>query len=265
MPDLFFPQLTSGAMAQYPIRRTRVGRTVKNVLPGGTLVAYPDPSASRLMWELGYGALSLEDIDTLANHFNSCQGRLHAFTFIDPAGNMLASSSSFVQQVWSSSKLLGITSQALDPLGSFSAFTVTNAANIGLELTQTVSVPSSYQYCFSVYVRSDAAATLQLLRRGSAVQQMQRAPVSKEWSRVTSAGRLADAGTILTVGVVLDPGQQICLYGPQVEPQLKPSRYKATAQAGGVYTNAHWASDEFSVAADAPDSFSTTVRIEASV
>lgn len=252
-------------MAQYPIRRMRVGRTVRNVLPSGALVLYPDPNASRLIWELAYAALSFQEIDALRNHFNACQGRLRAFTFIDPASNMLVSSSSLIQQPWSSSGLLEITSQALDPLGSSSAFTMTNTANVGLELTQTLNVPSSYQYCFSVYVRSDAAGSVQLLRRGSAVEQVQTASVTNQWTRVTSAGRLVDTGTALTVGVVLDPGQSVCLYGPQVESQSKPSRYKATTQRGGVYTSTHWASDEFSVVTEAPDSFSTTVRIEASV
>lgn len=39
----FYPQLSTGAMAQLPIRRRHVLRTVANVLVGGGEIRYHDP------------------------------------------------------------------------------------------------------------------------------------------------------------------------------------------------------------------------------
>jgi len=65
MADLFYPQLSSGALAQYPIRRVHLTRPVVNVLPDGTTVAMPDVGASRLLWELSYTDLELEDVNAI--------------------------------------------------------------------------------------------------------------------------------------------------------------------------------------------------------
>src|SRR6185437_12008933 len=78
MADLFFPQLSNGAIGQYPIRKTKVTRTVKNVMQDGRVISYADPNGAQLVWQLGYAALSFQDLDLLVAHFNSCQGRLHA-------------------------------------------------------------------------------------------------------------------------------------------------------------------------------------------
>ena len=265
MSNLFFPQLASGALAQYPTRRTRTGRTVKNVLPDGTLISYPDPDASRVVWDLGYAGLSAQDVGALTAHFNACQGRFHAFTFIDPTGNMLVNSANLTGAGWSYSNLIQITANYADPNGGLTAFTVTNTANVSLELAQTLIVPAGYRYCFSMYALSAQATTLTLARSGAASQQTNALQVGTQWSRIVSSGRLTDQGTSFTVAVSLSPGQQVFLYGLQLEAQMAPSRYKATAQFGGVYANAHWGSDEMAVSADAPDLFSTVFSIEASI
>ncbi len=265
MANLFFPQLASGALAQYPTRRTRSGRTVKNVLPDGTLISYPDPDASRIVWDLGYASLSPKDVGALTAHFNACQGRFHAFTFIDPAGNMLVNSSNLAGAGWSFSNLLQIAPDHADPSGGAAAFTVTNTANVSLELAQTLIVPAGYQYCFSMYALSLQATTLTLVRSGTATQQANTLRVGTQWSRIVSSGRLADQGSSFTVGVSLVAGQQVFLYGLQLEAQIAPSRYKATTQTGGVYANAHWGSDEMALSADGPDLFSTVFSIEVSI
>jgi len=58
------------------------------------------------------------------------------------------------------------------------------------------------------------------------------------------------------------PGQQVTVYGLQLEAQLQPSRYRPTRGMGGVYSNAHWAVDELPVMAQAPNLFSTSFSIE---
>ncbi len=263
MGDLFYPQLLSGALAQYPIRKTQVARTIKNVLPDGNMILLPDLGATRTLWQLEYGQLSLPDIQALELHFKTCSGPLTAFTFIDPTGNMLASSTNLTAAAWQKSSLLQIQSGTTDPVGGVGAQTVINYGQSTQELTQSVRAPANYQYCFSFFAKATQQASITVFRRGPNSQQSSAMAVYPGWNRLISNGRLNDSGSILTVGVELAAGQQVMLYGMQLEAQVLPSRYKPTGGMGGVYTNAHWAIEELEITAEDINSYATTVSIEA--
>jgi hypothetical protein len=265
MAKLYFPQLASGALAQYPIRKMRLARTIKNLLPDGTMILYPDPNAARLLWDLVYSNLSSVDVEAIQTHFKNCVGPFHAFTFIDPTDNMLVSSSDLRAGAWRTSSLISVTPGARDPDGGSSAFTVTNTGQADQVISQSVDVPANYQYCFSVYVNSDQASAVTLIRSGSSAEERTSVAVTPGWSRVVSSGQLNDAGSIFTVAISLTAGQRVELYGVQVEAQASPSRYRPTAQTAGVFSNAHWGVDELTVVAEAPNLFSTSFSIETAV
>jgi hypothetical protein len=262
MAELFYPQLSSGALAQYPIRRAAVTRPVANVLPDGTTIALPDPGASRLFWQLAYTELELADLQAIQAHFTGCAGPLRAFTFIDPTGNMLSSTSDLTQGPWLAGPSIQITGGLPDPNGGSQAFSVVNAAQAVEELTQTLTVPSNYQYCFSIYVNCSAASAISLTRRGATVSATDSISISPGWTRISSSGKLNDPGTQLTIAVELAPGQRLQLFGPQLEPQIAPSRYRANAQSGCVYPQSHWASNQLAVTAEAPNLYAVVVSIE---
>jgi hypothetical protein len=265
MANLFFPQLTSGALAQYPIRKTRLARTIKNVLPDGSMILLPDPNAARLIWQLSYCDLSSTDITALQAHYAACAGPLRAFTFIDPTENMLVWSSNLTAAPWQVSSQIRLSCGALDPEGGTAAFTATNLGEASQQISQTLAVPANYQYCFSLYAASSQSSTLTLTRSGSVSQESVIFAVGSNWRRLMSSGQLADAGTSLTVSIDLEAGQQIQIYGVQLDAQAMPSRYRPTAQTGGVYPNAHWAADELCIAAEATNLFSTVFSIEAAI
>jgi hypothetical protein len=265
MADLYYPQLSSGALAQYPIKKTRLFRTVKNVLPDGSMFVISDPSYSHLLWTLSYSGLSSSDVQALQAHFAASSGPFHGFTFIDPTDNMLRWSSDLSNSVWQSSALIKIQANTADPFGGSGAFTITNNGQANQDFSQTISVPASYQYCLSVYVASVQPASATLLRRGNLVTQSMTASVSQTWQRIVSTGRLTDSGTIFTVGLSLLPGQQLLVYGPQLEAQISPSSYHDTTQISGVYPNSHWSVEQLAIAATAPDLFSTAFTIETAV
>jgi hypothetical protein len=158
MANYYFPQLSSGTVAQYPFRKARVVRTITNALPSGEFIVGPDADGSRMIWQLGYSALSGQEASTLSNFFNTCQGRVRAFTFIDPAENMLTSSSDLSNASWQNSNAIRLTSNCPDPVGGNAAFVATNSGQASQELTQTIDVPANYQYGFSLYARSDQAS-----------------------------------------------------------------------------------------------------------
>lgn len=266
MPELFFPQLTSGASAQYPLGRNRFIRTIQNVMADGSFYVGRDPGAGRLQWKFSYVDLSFADATALQVHFDACLGPVYGFTFIDPTGNMLVWSADFTQLPWQQAPITGLISLQsgiADPFGGTGAFTATNASNVSQEITQTLTVPANYQYCFSVYAQSmQSQPTLALARSGAVLEETTTYNIGPSWTRLVSSGQLNDAATQLTVAISLTPGQQVSLYGPQLEAQPAPSRYRATNGIGGVYSDAHWAIDVLPIVAQAPNLYSISFTIE---
>lgn len=265
MGSLFFPQLSSGALAQYPIKKTLVARTIKNVLPDGSMILLADPNGARLIWQMVYSELAQNDIEALQNHFNACSGSYRGFTFIDPTDNMLISSSDVTVPPWQTSTLIQLSAGAPDPDGGSGAVTATNMGQANQSISQTLNVPAGYQYCFSVYAMSDQPSELTLIRQGISAMENTIAAIGPVWTRIVSSGQLNDPATSFTVEVSLTPGQQVQLYGLQLEPQIAPSRFRATAASGGVYANAHWGLDQITISADAPNLFSTSFSIETAI
>jgi hypothetical protein len=265
MAEMFFPQMSTGAMAQYPIKKTTVTRAITNVLIDRSMILLADAAASKIIWEMRFAELSTADVEALQGHFQACCGAYHAFTFIDPTDNMLASSADLTSPSWTKDPLIDIAVGQADPNGALNAFTVTNTGSTTQALSQSLVVPANYQYCFSLYASTTEAATLTLGRKGATDAALDAFQIGPKWTRITSSGRLNDAGTQLTVAVNLAPGQQIDLFGLQLEAQVEPSRYRRTDQAGGVYRCCHWATDVLSVTAQAPELFSTTFAIQTSV
>jgi hypothetical protein len=261
MADLFYPQLSSGALAQYPIRKVRMVRTIKNVLPDGSMVLFPDPDGAQLVWQLAYTELSDVDVQALEAHFAACVGPFHAFTFIDPTDNMLASSSDLTASPWVAPASVHVIGGAADPEGGTGAFTVTNTGQTYQGITQALQVPSGYQYCFSVYAMSANPSAITIVSQGASANNQTGVATGPSWSRVASGGKLNDTGVGLTIGINLAPGEQVQLYGPQLEAQVVASRYRPTGP-GGVYANAHWGTDQLVITAEAPSLSSATFTIE---
>lgn len=262
MGSLYFPQLSTGALAQYPIKKTRLYRTITNVLPDGTMFLTPDSGYSRSLWTLSYSNLTTSDIQAIQTHFAACNGPLHAFTFIDPTDNMLLWTSDLSNPSWRTSTLINVKPGAADPFGGSGAFIVTNNGESNEELVQMLAVPAGFTYCLSLYVTSSQPTTVTLLRRGSRSTQLVQTIAGQTWSRAISVGQLDDPGTALTVGFSLLAGQQIVVFGPQLEAQLAPSQYRPTVQTSGVHSNSHWAVEQLSIAATGPDLYSTAFTIE---
>jgi hypothetical protein len=262
MGSLYFPQLSTGALAQYPIKKTRLYRTITNVLADGSMFLAQDSGYSRSLWSLSYSGLSASDVQAIEAHFAACNGPLHEFTFIDPTENILLWSSDLSNAAWQTPSLINVRPGAIDPFGGSGAFIITNNGENNQELVQTLNVPSGYTYCFSLYITSSQPTWVTLLRRGSRSAQLVQASAGQTWSRALSTGQLNDPGTQLTVGFSLLAGQQIVVFGPQLEAQPAPSQYRPTAQTSGVHLNSHWAVEQLSIAATGPDLYSTAFTIE---
>ena len=266
MASLIFPQLSSGALAQYPIRKTNKIRTIKNILADGSILVAQDPGAGQLVWTLSYVALQPIDMNALQAHFEACGGPLRAFTFLDPTDNLLTYSADLTKSPWLIQPEVTIEPNMPDPFGGIGAFYVTNGGSAPQTIIQTLTAaPVNFQYCFSVYAASASGGTCSLIRSSAAAQQTTVCPVQPLWSRISSGGVLDDTGVGLSVGIDLAPGQSLSLFGPQLEPQFTPSRFRPTYLSSGVYISAHWTAGELVFTADAPNLFSTSFSLETSV
>ena len=262
MANLFFPQLSTGAIAQFPFGKIRSVRTVENALPDGSLLVSPDSTSSRITWNLHFNELLPSEMLELQEFYSACIGPFSAFTFIDPADNMLISSSDLTNSAWNLSLSLKVTPGLTDPFGGTTAFAVTNTGQTAATVTQTIAVPANYQYCFSVYLLGLNDSDVTLSMTGSTASASQSFGSESAWSRIVLPGRLNDSGTTLTAVIQLQPGQSVQLFGPQLEPQASPSSYRATTSQGGVYTASHWSSNQLAFSANGPNSFATSFAIE---
>src|SRR5271156_3756736 len=167
MPSSVFPQLSTGALAQFPIQKSSSVHTVTNVLEDGTILAYADPNSGCLRWDLSYAALSTLEVAALQSLFDSCSGRWAPFTFIDPTGNIFGFSTDLTAAVWQTQGLITIQTGVSDPLGGLAAFNLTNTGQVPLDFVQTVNAPASFTYCCSAYVQGNSTTSVTLVRESA--------------------------------------------------------------------------------------------------
>lgn len=258
--SLVYPQLSSGAVAHFPLVRRRTVRVAANELGDGSRVLWADPGADRTAWVLRYSGLSDEDSKTLADFFDAASGRLRTFTFVDPAANLLAWSSDPSKSCWNVDPMLQISSGSDAPVGSGSAIRIINAGQATQRLSQTLAAPAWFWYAFSLYARADSPTTVRLVRSAAGASASTAQVAGADWNRVLASGSLNATGVGIDFAIELDPGAAVEVCGIQVEAQPNGSAYKRTGQHNGVYS-ARFDQDEIEITAAGPDQNSVSLRI----
>ena len=254
---IYFPQLSSGATGQFPIKRQREARTVINQSRQGYQVKLADPAAAITEWRLSFDEMSDQELAALEALFQAVEGRLTPFTFLDPADNLLAWSERQNQPVWQAGPLLALTGGVTDPMGGTAAYQVNNPTGATLTLQQSVNAPASLDYCLSLYARSDQSTRVWLVR-GSATDAR---TISPQWTRLISSGQLRDSADSISFGIAVDPGTTVEVFGIQAEAQTTASLYKRTAETGGVYSNARFRDDVLTITTVGPSRHSCELDI----
>jgi len=253
---LTYPQLGTGALSQFPFRTVRRTRTVVNAALDGSSVKVADAAGAVTEWELGYTALSDAELAAIEQFFASAQGTLNGFTFLDPAANLLAYSSTLDQPSWALDPQLSIAGSVGDPLGGTAAWSLTNAGAAPQAITQTLPAPGGYVYCLSAYVRAAAPTTVTMLVGSGQASRAVQTP----WSRIVFSGSGDASAAEIAFGLQIPPGAQVDVFGIQAEPQAAASLYRASA-TGGVYQNARLRDDELAVTTTGLNRHSCTVSI----
>lgn len=253
---LVYPQLPTGALAQFPVERRRQMRTLVNTAADGTVVKLGDPGAAMVSWQMKYAALSDAELAALLQFFAAAEGTLNDFTFVDPTANLLAWSGDLSNAVWNAAPFLSMIGANADPAGGNDAWQVTNSGAAAQDLTQTLTAPGGYRYCFSVYAKAAAPAAFTLLLGSNRYTQN----IGPEWQRLVCTGTDDASASSVTFGIELGAGAVVSVYGLQVEPQDSPSMYKAST-TGGCYENARLRDDALSFTTTDVNRHSATVNI----
>jgi hypothetical protein len=240
---LTYPQLSTGALAQFPVKKRRRSRTVVNAAADGSRVAYADPAGATIEWQLAYSDLSDAELAALQTFHATSEGSLNGFTFVDPTANLLAWSEDLSNPAWARAPMLSATAGT-------NCWHLVNSAAAAQSISQTLSAPDSYVYCFSVWVRSDRPASVTLTIGGERATYA----VGSSWTRIWLTRRG------VTFGIELAADAAVDVRGPQVEAQAAPSQYK-TSTTGGVYENARLRDDAFCFTTTDLNRHSTTVNI----
>jgi len=250
-----YPQLTTGALAQFPLGKRRQTRTVTNTAADGSSIKLADANGGFTEWQLQYDGLSDTDLSNLQQFFTASEGSLNGFTFVDPAGNLLAWSEDLTNAVWGPGPFLACAGGVADPLSGTGAFLLTNSGEGVQSVSQTLNLPVGYLYSFSMYVRAAQPTPVTLLLGSHRAG----ATAGPNWSRISFTGTGDPTAASVLFGIELPPGA-IDVFGPQAEPQAAPSAYQKST-TGGIYEDARFGDDAFSFTTTDVNRHSATVNI----
>ncbi len=174
-----YPQLTSGTLSQFPLKKRLQQRTVINNLADGSTVKLADANGGSTGWQLQYAGLTDAEAGSLQQFFESCEGSLNGFTFVDPAGNLLAWSEDLTNSVWQPGPLLAVTGGVADPLGGTQGFNLANSGAAAQGVSQTLNAPGGYVYTLSVYVQASAGRVRNSVDRQSKQERRHRSELDQ--------------------------------------------------------------------------------------
>jgi hypothetical protein len=243
----WFPQLSSGAMAQYPLHRNRQWRAISNTLESGETITLADAPGGSIEWRLRYQELTDTEVSKLTGFFQTSRGEAGSFGFVDPFANLLGWSEDLSKPDWQRG-LLAVSGGLSDPFGMQRAWNVQNGNGAEQSLSQSLAIPGEYTACFSAYVRSDSAGTVGIARDSKRVN----VPAGPQWKRIQVSGLGVAGATESTFSIVLAAGGAVRVFGLQVEVQPWPSIYRSSGAAAGILEDTRFKGGELKVVHTAP-------------
>ena len=257
----YYPQLATGSSSQFPVSRTLQLRTIVNQILGGDNIRAADIGAGVVQWQLQYTALTDAEWSSIDQLFESVEGRLSTFTFLDPTDNLLLWSEDWTQKAWNPDPLITIGTDVQDPFGDTNALQITNNAQTTQRVMQATAAPSWFQYCFSLFLRADVPSVVQLVVSTPGQDWASPVNVGPAWNRLTASTSLSATQDRVSFGIQLPAGTRVYAFGAQTEAQPGAGPYKKTTDLAGVYSKARFDSDRLARTTDAPNQNSTVIKL----
>src|SRR4051794_19790434 len=212
---IVYPQLATGALVQYPFRKTYLRRTIVNSRLDGTLEKLADSGAAYVRWTLAYRGLTDTEWEQLDQLFHYAEGRLRTFVFLDPFDNLLKFSDDLSQGTWSRDPNIDVGSTTTDPLGGAAAQSVSNQSAVIGRVHQTVSAPGSLRYCFSFFMRSVGRTAVTGYISAGSETQVTEAFADERWQRLECSFQMSSDSDTVQFGLELNPNTSIEVFGFQ--------------------------------------------------
>ena len=257
----YYPQISSGTLAQYPLTKRLRRRVIVNRLADGSRIAQLGVSPLSSSWALTYSELSDSERALLCQFHSSMEGRLLTFAFLDPTGNLLKWSEKLNNAVWTRDPGLGIDENISAPNGSSRASRLTNSSAIAQQCRQTVAGPGTFTYCFSLQARADVPTTLALRMGSGSASTSSEAKVSTTWHRYWISGNLQVTSESLSLGLTVPANSSVEIYGLQATAQPGPGEYIKTLASSAVHNSVRFVDDALSFTSSALDNNSMTIRL----
>ena len=253
---LLYPQLLSGAVAQYPLRISREMANAFNLQEDGTRYLEVTTNPSTLRWQLTYKHLQRQEIDALETFFEATRGPLLTFIFLDPTGNLLNCSEDLSQPFWERSPQLAV-SQIIGDLST--SFELASTGGGVAVLSQIVPCPSKALLCFSLYARANQATQMTLAVWDTSNRTQKIFSVGADWKQyfVSQIGSGQDAEKTLEVS--LNGASPIQVSRISLNAQPAPASYVKTSQRSGIKPQTRFDQDTLLVTALGDDAFSCSV------
>jgi hypothetical protein len=253
---LYFPQLSTGSVSQLPLQKTVAFRTLLNALPDGSAIRAGDSAFVQRTYNLSFSGLTLAEANALSALFQSAEGELNTFSFVDPFSNLLCWSTDLTQPCWVKDPGLVVAAGA-DAFGGTTGAQLSNDGQVNQSVSQVINAPLQFTYAFSCYMRSDATATAELSISGGGCLT---ATTGEGWQRYYVASSAASNAS-LTFALTVPAGQTLQVCGLQAEAQPCAGPYKATASVGGAYPNSRFDQDTLTITTDSTGTYSCKVRV----
>ena len=249
---LVFPQLGSGAVSQFPVRRETGYRTLVNRALDGSEIRVQDLDFWERQWELALESLSDGEWQAIRDLFAAVEGRLKTFLFLEPGENLLAWSEKFTEAVWVVSGVT-VAEGIADPFGGTAA---SELSGVGT-LSQPLGIPARFRYAASIWARATQAGAGFELNDGGSQRTAIEFSTDGQWRRYT----LSTGWTGASETVVFRVTAPAAIYGAQLDAQPAASAYKKTLQQGGVHPAARLVTDILEDRMTAPGQHSGVIQI----
>jgi len=253
---LAFPQLSSGAVGQFPLRRVTGYRTLVNRMGDASEVRLTDLDYFERRWELPVEGLTDAEWQAIQDLFTATEGRYRSFLFLEPGENLLEWSEKFSETAWVKSGV-SVVEGIGDPFGGTSASQLTGAGT----LSQSLSIPAWFRYAASVWARTTQAGASLEVSDGAALQQSVAFDSSGQWRRYRLATAWATTSETVVFRVAAPGGGAVDIYGAQLDPQPMASDYKKTLDQSGVHPGARFSSDTLGDRFTGPGQHSGVIQV----
>ncbi len=250
---LYYPIQNTGAVAQFPLVRTRRWQTLETLTLGGHAARGLQPEARRVHWQMDYVDLTDGEAAALTELFEDAKGGLKSFVFVDPLANLMRNSERMGQTPWTVSSGVSVLGNETE---SPAVFALTNAAQGAGGCGQSLALPAGQEYCLSCWILGGEGETVGL-RIGGAVQQVVATGV---WQRLWLAAAAEGDGTTFC-GVELAPGGVASVHSVQLERQPGPSAYRAGTADGGIYRETRFEQEALELVASGPNRNRVRVKL----